>query len=292
MAHRRGRWTAALVTWLSWAAALASAQSLNWEGQTGAFITPFAYTASSGKWIGLPAVSYHYLDAGPVIGGYFQASATVGVLKRAEFGYTHAFHRAGETAGLSQLWTGGFNTVHGKVNFARENAAGRNWFPALAAGFVARTQVRNVGGVVRNRDTRNGDVYVVATKTVTQVPRIPVLLNLGYKATNASVFGLAGNATAVRGRLFGAGAFVLPGVGPAHSSLIFGSEFVQQPRRLQDLSGPIIPTTITYFLRIVPKTERVKMNIDFGVAQVAGRVLPGVNLASRHQFATGYSLQF
>ena len=67
----------------------ALAQGLNWEGQAGAFITPFAYTsASSVKGFGRPQASFHFLEAGSVIGGYVQTSVTVGFFKRAEFGNT------------------------------------------------------------------------------------------------------------------------------------------------------------------------------------------------------------
>ena len=79
-------------------------------------------------------------------------------------------------------------------------------------------------------------------------------MNLGYKATNASVFGLAGNAPGYTGRLFGAAAFVVKG--PAKSTLIFGSEFAQQPQRVQNLPGADVPTTITYAARIVPIPEQ------------------------------------
>jgi len=259
----------------------ASAQSLNWEGQTGVFVTPLAYTAAK------PVVAYHYLDAGDVLGGFHTASVTEGLFGRAEFGYTRTFHQPGDTTGLSPLWDGGFNIVHGKVNVVRENARKNNWLPAISAGFVARTQDRHVSGVLANRDYNNADFFLVATKTVTQIKPLPLVLNLGYKATNASVFGLAGNAPAYQGRLFGAAALVVKG--PQKSQLIFGSEFAQQPRQVQNLPGAIVPTTITYAARIVPLPERSKLNIDFGVAQAAGWILPGVNLQARHQFALGIS---
>ena len=63
-----------------------SAQSLNWDGQTGGLITPFAYTAAAGKGLGRPNFSYHYLGTGPVIGNFNQASVTVGAAGWAEFG--------------------------------------------------------------------------------------------------------------------------------------------------------------------------------------------------------------
>ena len=265
------------------------AQSLNWDGQTGVFITPLAYTAASPKNnIGRPIVAYHFLNADSVLGNFHTASVTVGLFSRVEFGYTRDIHQQGSTAGLSPLWDSGFNLVHGKLNLVPENAGKNPWLPALSAGFVVRTNDRNVSGLLAtpHKDFTNSDFYLVASKTVTQTKVVPIVLNLGYKATNASVYGLAGNAPAYKGRLFGAAAFVFKG--PAKSTLIFGSEFSQEPREVQNLPGAIVPTTITYAARIVP-SEKHKLNIDFGVAQAAGQILPGVNLQARHQFALGIS---
>jgi hypothetical protein len=278
----------ALILFLVLGSAVASAQSLNWEGQTGVFVTPLAYTAASPKNnVGRPIVAYHYLDAGDVLGGFHTASVTVGLAGRTEFGYTRTFHQPGNTAGLSPLWDGGFNIVHGKVNLIGENIGKNSWVPALSAGFVARTQDQHVSGILAGKKYNNSDFYLVATKTVTQVKGLPLIFNLGYKATNASVFGLAGNAPAYKGRLFGAAAFVVKG--PAKSQLVFGSEFAQQPREVRNLPGAIVPTTITYAARIVPLPEKAKFNIDFGVAQAAGKILPGVDLQARRQFALGIS---
>jgi len=262
-------------------------QSLNWEGQTGVFVTPLAYTAASSKdSFGKPIVAFHFLNGGKVLGNFYQASLTVGALGRTEFGYTRDLHSQGSTAGLSNLWGTGFNSFHGKVNFLSENFDKQKWVPAISAGFVARTQVDNVGGWILGRRTNNADFYVVASKTITQTKKVPIVLNAGYKVTNASVLGLAGNAPAYRGRAFGAAAFVLKG--PAKSTLIFGSELLQEPRDVQSLPGAIVPTTITYAARIVPLAEK-KFNVDFGVAQAAGQIMPGVNLFARHQFALGIS---
>lgn len=271
-------------------AGIAPAQSLNWEGQTGIFVTPLAYTASSPKNnIGRPIVAYHFLNVGPVLGNFHTASVTVGLASRAEFGYTHAFHQPGSSPALSPLWDSGFNLVHGKVNVVPENAGKQKWVPAISGGFVARTQVHNVSGVLGKRDYSSGDFYVVATKTVTQTKKLPLIFNLGYKATNASIYTLAGLAPRYSGRLFGAAAFVVKG--PAKSTLIFGSEFSQQPREIRNLPGAVIPTTLTYAARIVP-SEKAKFNIDFGVAQAAGKILPGVDVKVRHQFALGVSYGF
>src|ERR1700738_1344294 len=113
----------------------AVAQSLNWEGQTGVFVTPLAYSVSSGDArLSLPVVSYHYLNAGPVIGGFHQASVTMGAFNRIEFGYTRSLHQGGSSAAFSPLWSDGFNAFHGKLNLLRERRAG---LPAVSVGFVA-----------------------------------------------------------------------------------------------------------------------------------------------------------
>jgi hypothetical protein len=275
----------------------ASAQSLNWEGQDGIFVTPLAYPVpSTEKSLGCPIVAYHYLDAGPVLGGFHQVSVTVGAFDRLEFGYTRNLHQSGTTASLSDLWGDGFNVFHGKLNLVRER---RGWLPSLSAGFVARSQVQNIGGVIRKKETNNSDFYIVATKTVTQVRKLPLVFNLGFKATNAALLGLAGNAPAYQGRLFGAAAFALRG--PGRSTILLGSELLQEPRAVQDLPGVVIPTTITYAIRIVPAgalplhgwgVESPKLTIDLGLAQAAGNVASGVNLKARHQFALGISYGF
>jgi Protein of unknown function (DUF3034) len=276
----------------------ASAQTLNWEGQTGIFVTPLAYTApSSDSGLGKPVVAYHYLDAGQVLGGFHQLSVTVGAFNYLEFGYTRGLHQDGSITGLSNLWSDGFNAFHAKLNLVPEGSQKRSWMPAFSIGFVARTNVRNVGGVIQGKETSNADFYIVATKTVTKVRKLPVVLNLGYKETNASLLGLAGNSVAYQGRAFGAVALALKG--PARSTILLASEFLQEPRDLQGLPGAIIPTTLTYAVRLVPagafptrrgwKDENPKLSIDFGVAQAAGNIMPGVNLQARHQFALGVS---
>jgi hypothetical protein len=282
-----GKSISALLATALLSAGSAAAQNLNWDGQTGVFITPLAYTASSPKkGFGKPAVAYHFLNAGSVLGNFHTVSVTEGLAGRVEFGYTRNLHQEGSTAGLSPLWDTGFNVFHAKVNVISENAGKQKWLPALSGGFVARTQDRNVSGLLASphRSYTNADFFVVASKTITQTKAVPIVLNLGYKATNASVYGLAGNAPAYKGRLFGAAAFVFKG--PSGSTLIFGSEFSQEPRQVQNLSGAVVPTTITYAARIVPSEKR-RLNFDFGVAQAAGWILPGVNLKARHQFALG-----
>jgi hypothetical protein len=269
-----------------------SAQNLNWEGPTGVFVTPLAYTAPSPKNnIGRPVVAFHFWDAGEVIGHFETTSVTVGLMGRTEFGYTRSFHQLGDEPGLSPLWKGGFNIVHGKVNLVPENAGKHNWVPAISVGFVARTQDSHVSGmlVTPTRTYNNNDFYLVATKTVTQIKGLPIVLSAGYKATNGVFLGLAGNAPAYKGCAFGVAAFVLKG--PAKSTIILGGEFLQQSREVLNLPGADIPTTLVYAMRVIP-SEKVKLNLDFGVAQAGGKIMPGVDLKARHTPGFGISYKF
>jgi hypothetical protein len=281
---------------------MAYAQTLNWEGQTGIFITPLAYVApSSEKGFGAPVVAYHYLNGGNVLGGFNQISITMGAFQRVEFGYTRNVHSDGDSAALSKLWGSGFNIFTGKVNVIPENSWKKTWIPSLSVGFVARTQVPNVIGVIQNKTTSNANFYINATKTITKIQKLPVVLNLGYQVGNSSLFGLAGNAPAYKGGLFGAAAFAIKG--PARSTILLGSEFMQQPKQVEGVPGVSIPTTITYAARFVPggsfpslhdgwSVEKPRLSFDFGVAQIAGNVAPGVNLQARAQFAFGISYGF
>ena len=285
--------TKALHLWVACIAGTGAlpAQNLNWDGQTGIWTTPLAATAASPKGgFGAPIVGYHYVNLSGIIGGFNQFSLTEGVGSRSEFGYSRAVHLSGDNPALSPAWGAGFNTFHGKLNVIREDAWKTKWIPAVSGGFVVRSQMRNAGGYLTGKDTTNADFYVVATKLVTQTKIIPIVLNAGYKATNASIFGLAVNAPAYTGRAFGALGLVFRG--PSKSTLILACEITQQPKYIQDLPGAVVPTTLVYAVRFLPAMEHGKLNIDAGIAQVANRVAPGVALDARHQFAIGASYMF
>ena len=75
------------------------------------------------------------------------------------------------------------------------------------------------------------------------------------------------------------------------STVILGSEVAQQPLHPQYLPYANIPTTLTYCIRFAP-TPRQKLNFDFGIAQVAGVIAPGINLQARSQAGTQISYGF
>jgi hypothetical protein len=273
---------------------VAASAQLNWEGQTGALVTPFAYTASSTHGFGRPEIAFHYMDAGPVLGNELQASITVGFLKVGEIGFTRAFNVEGSTTTLSPVFANGFNISHIKFKLVPENFKQRKFVPAIAAGAVVRTQVRRVTEVKERENTTCTDFDLIATKTVARL-RVPIQLNLGVKLTNASLMGIAANSPDWEARAFGAAAFEVKG--PESSRLMLGMEFAQQPQQLKEVPGPFfptgatIPTTLAYFVRVRPGGD-AKVNLDFGIVQLAGRIGPGFDLQARHQFTMGASYQF
>jgi hypothetical protein len=181
-------------------------------------VTPFAYTSPSpADGFGLPAVSFHYLDGGDLLGGFYEVPGTVGFLKGFEAGYSRALSSDGSTPALSPLFEGGFNIFHAKANL--------------------------LGGVLNSKNRHNEDVYLVATRTITYFKVVPIVSSLGFKVTNASVLGIAGNAPNWQGRLLGTLGFVVPG--PVKSKIVLGSEFLQEPRHIKGLPGATMPTTLT-----------------------------------------------
>lgn len=281
----------------------AAKAQLNWEGQTGAFATPFAYVATSeSAKVGHPEIAFHYLNGGDVIGNDYQVSFTVGLFKFTEFGFTRSMSSSGSSP-ITGLFQGGYDTFHGKLNVIPENLHGKKWVPAISVGFTARFELErvarapfaaNLDSPLAGISSNNSDFYLVATKTITQIKKLPIVLSAGYKRTDAQIMGVAGNAPAYANTAFGAAAFVV--TGPAKTSLIFGAEAVQEPHYLEGLTvtstsgGPTIPTTLVYFVRAVP--AKLPFNVDFGIGQFAGVITPGIDLKSRNQAAVGLSYHF
>jgi hypothetical protein len=305
-----------LLALLSTLALGARAQSLGYEGPTGVFVTPLAYTAASpAKGFGSPVVGYHFLAGGPVLGDFSTISVTEGFAKRFEFGYTSVEHAGGsysdgkfiETKPYvysvdlpSSLWNSNFSILHAKVNLLPENFDKKNWIPALSAGIIYRFNDQfggNVANFVTYGDgpqdmrTNNEDIYVVASKIVPVTKPLSVLLSAGLRGTNASLWGLGGNAPGFQGKVFGAAALVLNG--PAKSTIILGSEVSEQPQHiylspavLENCDGFCVPASQTgwikrslfdvptsevYAVRIVPSPKH-KFNFDVGVLHAGNNV--------------------
>ena len=284
-----------------------AAQYLTLEGQTGGFLTPTAYVvyADKGQFFSHPAVGFHFIDASAVIGEVETFSITESFASRAEAGYTRSVHQFGDQPtslanplGLSNLWNySGMNVFHGKVVALKDGQFGA-WVPGVAIGGVVRTNDHFVSGAANNMLTgtdksyTNGDVYVAVTKTWAKPP-VPFLVNLGWKATNATIYGLGGQSTRFGGRLFGGLGIPLP---LGHGIVAVPSAgFTQQPKTAVNLntllnaalyqcelagycnpaSYPLmsahIPTTLDYAVRVTQK-DKPHFSFDIGVGQVAGNI--------------------
>jgi Protein of unknown function (DUF3034) len=295
------------------------AQNLTLEGQTGGFITPTAYVVYSadGQKFSHPTVGYHFVNSSAVIGAVHTFSIEEGFANRAEFGYTRSVHTRGDDPLFSRLWDyPGMNIFNGKAVAFKDGQFG-NWSPGVGVGFVVRTQDRFVSGALNEAFTgelksyTNEDLYVTATKTWLKPP-VPFLLNFGWKATNASIYGLGGQATRFGGRLFGGLGIPLPG--PWGTAIVPAIGFTQQHPQVVNLSPILypqpgsahIPTTIDYAVRVTQK-DNPHFAFDIGVGHVAGvigstvvptgvpnppyAVVP-IDLKANAVFGTGLSIRY
>jgi hypothetical protein len=293
-----------------------NAQNLTLEGQTGGFITPTAYVvyAEKGQLYSHPAVGYHFINANKVIGDVQTFSIEEGFANRAEAGYTRSVHWTGDSPTFSSLWNyAGMNIFNGKVVAISDGQFG-SWTPGVAGGFVVRTEDRFVSGALDGSRYTNGDIYAVATKTWLHAP-LPFLANFGWKATNASIYGLGGQATRFGGRLFGGLGIPLPFF--FKTAIVPSAGFSQEPPTSKNL-GPLsatsvyllqgrahLPTTLDYAVRVTQK-DHPHFSFDFGIGQVAGNIgttlvptgIPAepyaplnVNLDARHVIGLGLSVR-
>lgn len=295
-----------------------NAQNLTLEGQTGGFITPTAYVVygEKGTFFSHPAVGYHFVNANSVIGDIHTFSIAEGFANRAEVGYTRSVHWTGDSTAFSSLWHyAGMNIFSGKVVVINDGQFAP-LVPGVAVGFVARTGDQFVSGALNRELTgipktySNGDVYVTATKTWLHPP-LPLLVNLGWKATNASIYGIGGQATRFGGRLFGGLGIPLPG--PFKTAIVPAAGFTQEPPTSVNLGAILVggrahlPTTLDYAVRVTQR-EHPHFAFDIGVGQVAGMigttvvptglpapyppvVLVPVNLQARHVVGVGLSIR-
>jgi hypothetical protein len=282
--------------------------------------TAYVVYMEKGQALSHPAIGVHFINASNVIGNIETFSITEAFYARAEAGYTRSVHQFGNSGsgsasasfvpgGLSQLWNaGGMNVFHGKVVGIKDGQFGP-WTPGLAVGGVVRTGDKFVTGeaavlateannaycyytgglgaglcslvaVPTAKAYTNGDVYVAVTKTWAKKP-VPFLANLGWKATNATIFGIGGQSTRFGGRLFGGLGIPLP-VG--HGIVAVPSAgFTQEPGTSKGLGAssytslPLVagkadlPTTMDYAVRVTQR-EKPHFAFDIGIGQVASNI--------------------
>ena len=138
-------------------------------------------------------------------------------------------------------------------------------------------------------------MYIAVTKTWAKPP-VPFLLNLGWKATNGTIFGIGGQSTRFGGRFFeGVGNSPLPLGLREDRPPVPSAGFTQEPKTAVNLntllnaalyqcealhacnpaSYPLmsahIPTTLDYAIRVTQR-DKAHFAFDIGVGQVAGNI--------------------
>jgi hypothetical protein len=230
---------------------LATAQSLNLEGQTGGVITPFAIVPD-GQGLN-PVVSFQSIFPGDTVGTRFLITLGADAGGRGEFGYTRAAIATGDVGDVGQLFDRGFHGVHGKLLLLREDTT--PGVPAIAVGGRVRW---NGEELHLANPMRNGDVFVVATKSFDVAEGASILVNGGVKLTNASLFGFAGTAEDWTARGFGAVAVTM-----ADGRVSAGAEILQQPKAFEGLPEAEVPATVSVYAKFSPVPERLSINVAF-----------------------------
>ncbi len=208
------------------------------------------------------------------------------------------------TPDFSQLWNAnGMNIFHGKVVAIKDGQFGA-WSPGLAVGGVVRTGDKFVTGeagpiavefydqyceetslcapvaIPAVKNYTNGDIYLAVTKTYAKKP-VPFLANFGWKATNATIFGIGGQSTRFGGRFFGGLGIPLP-LGKSIVA-VPSAGFTQEPGTSKGLGTnppngiPLVagkadlPTTVDYAVRVTQR-EHPHFAFDIGIGHVAGNI--------------------
>jgi hypothetical protein len=293
------------------------AQSLNLEGQTGGYIIPGAYTIPSdtGHKFSSPTLAFHYLKAGTTIGDFYISSIEEGYGNWLEFGYSRNNHSNGRdfnyagsssigTTDASTLWAfNGFNVYNAKGRVIKEDWRKHNWIPAVALGVIVRQGDQFVTGALQYKpgtsshihpSHTNADIYAVATKLVRQT-KIPLLLDVGVRGTNAQLYGAGGDAgeTPVNGmtaqgapqytnpggawyvKPFGGLGIPLPISKSAHAIVIEpGAEIAAQPRYTQNLPQAHVGTVEVYGFRFT-QLPTFRWTLDAGVGHIGNNLGPG-----------------
>jgi hypothetical protein len=281
--------SAALVIAIISLASSVSAQSLNLEGQTGGMATPFAYVIESkpGR-VGAPAAGLRWLSGGDAVGDRFQMSAIIGFLGRLEVGYTkgavsHAAEGSIDTDEVAKIFDRGFMIVHAKAILVPENSGGTG-APAISVGFAYRFQRSSLEGVP-GAQVSNGDIYVVATKTFSQITQAPIVISGGVKGTNATPFSFAGNSTGWVAR-----GFVFAGV-KLGGKVLVGAEYAQQPKEIDGVPDVSMPATTAFLVRVVPD-QKAKLSVEASLVSLGGDIGGGVDIKAKNRFALGIGYRF
>ena len=189
----------AVLTLLSAGNAFAGAPFNNLEGVGGVAYNPLAYTAGSKandpekadwdkgpvgeftKYLGKPQFGTWYVNLSNVRVNWFAVGVADTILDRLEVSY--GFENINQKDAKSH----NKNNIGAKLLVVPENFNNLGFVPAVSVGAI----YKNTDNVAVNALHNGWDGYVVATKTITQLPR-PVIISGGALLTNSYVTGAFG----------------------------------------------------------------------------------------------------
>ncbi|OQA23891.1 MAG: hypothetical protein BWY59_02446 [Verrucomicrobia bacterium ADurb.Bin345] len=191
------------------------------EGAGGIAFNPLAYVAGQNKgqadeawawkpdFISKPQFGFWYVNLGDIDADWVSHGAAFSVFDRLEFSYSHEVI-APDGKNIHK------NNVGTKLLLVPENAGGKSFVPAIAAGAIFKQTSDVADGV----DNSAVDFYGVATKLITALPA-PVLLSGGLRSSRGYVNGVFGYDDERDVTLFGNANVILS------SKLTLGLEFEQ-----------------------------------------------------------------
>jgi hypothetical protein len=201
--------------------ASAGAPFNNLEGVGGVAFNPLAYLAdSSGEnshlkvgdtdVLGKARFGAWYVSLGDVKVDWTAIGVADTLFKRLEVSYGYETVNPEHSVAIHK------NNLGAKLLLLPENSFDTAFLPSIAVGAIFKNSSNVADGV----DDSGQDVYLVATKLITQLPR-PVLLSGGVLSTNSRVTGVFGYDEDRKTTLFGNIDIILP------AGLIAGFEYKQ-----------------------------------------------------------------
>jgi Protein of unknown function (DUF3034) len=271
--------------------AVACGQALNMDGQSGIFFQPWADVVPAPHHkLGVPTVSFHIVDAGPVAGDYLNVGVEEGFGNWLEFGFTRNNHTDGGDPTISPLFNfAGMNMFNAKAKIIPAGAYKLKYFPAISVGGVLRTNDPFVVQSVQQKNATNGDAYVVASELFALNKRFAFLATGGVRGTNAQKYGYGGNTIDWQARAFGGLAFPIP-----IKKVILVSptlEIDQEPRYIKYVPSAHMPTDLIYAVRISHYPDS-KWSFDIGTGHVGASLAPDINIKVNNAIAFASDFRF
>jgi hypothetical protein len=270
---------------------VASGQALDMDGQSGIFFQPWAdVVPAPHKKLGMPTVSFHIVDAGPVAGDYLNVGVEEGFGNWLEFGFTRNNHTDGGDPTISPLFNfAGMNIFNVKAKVIPAGAHKLKYIPAVAVGGVLRTNDPFVVQAVQLKNATNGDVYGVASELFVLGKKFAFLATGGVRGTNAQKYGYGGNTIDWEARAFGGLAFPIP----IKKAIIVSPtvEVDQEPRYIKYVPTAHLPTDLIYAVRVSHYPDS-KWSFDIGTGHVGANLAPGINIKVNNAIAFAADFRF